>query len=132
LEVKRGWSLLGDNGGSGGGATADGDRGRPLRGSDNSGREGGRGVAKRVPLAWVDGRLFEADDGYGGDGEDGEGDGGASRRVRGVFEGGKDGEVVVEGRARCEFERMLFRVPAPEKTLRAVDGEGSEVRVGNW
>ncbi|KAH6838351.1 hypothetical protein B0I37DRAFT_440017 [Chaetomium sp. MPI-CAGE-AT-0009] len=28
--------------------------------------------------------------------------------------------------ARCEFERILFKVPAPEKTLRAVDGNGGE------
>ncbi|KAK4121201.1 hypothetical protein N657DRAFT_577813 [Parathielavia appendiculata] len=41
----------------------------------------------------------------------------------GVFEGEKDGDVVVEGTPRCEFERTLFKVPAPGKTLRAVDAE---------
>lgn len=61
--------------------------------------------------------------------------------VEGVFGGndGGDGDVeeVVEGVARCEFERVLFRVPAPGKTLRAVgDGKGGEVclssEVNGW
>jgi hypothetical protein len=69
-------------------------------------------------------RYFEAAD--GGDG-DVDGDEGSVGKVRGVFEGGKIGEAVVEGMARCEFERMLFKVPAPEKTLRTVDGDGGNV-----
>ncbi|KAK4039887.1 hypothetical protein C8A01DRAFT_16167 [Parachaetomium inaequale] len=44
----------------------------------------------------------------------------------GVFEGERDGEVLVEGVPRCEFERILFKVPAPEKTLRAVDSNQGE------
>jgi hypothetical protein len=35
--------------------------------------------------------------------------------------------VVVERVPRCEFERILFKVPAPEKTLRAVDSDQGEV-----
>jgi hypothetical protein len=33
--------------------------------------------------------------------------------------------VVLEGEARCEFERALLKVPAPPKTLRAVGGDES-------
>jgi hypothetical protein len=47
--------------------------------------------------------------------------------VRGVFDGGSHGAVVVERVPRCEFERILFKVPAPEKTLRAVDSDQGEV-----
>lgn len=50
--------------------------------------------------------------------------------MRGVFERGRDGEVVVERVARCEFERVLFKVPAPEKTLRTVDQDRGEVGLG--
>jgi hypothetical protein len=83
-------------------------------------------VARRVPLAWVDARLFEVDgDGHGGDG----GEGGPREGVQSVFHGSREGEVMVEGRPRCEFERMLFKVPAPGKTLRAVDVEEVEVSI---
>jgi hypothetical protein len=43
--------------------------------------------------------------------------------------GGEDTGLVVEGVPRCGFERVLFKVPAPEKTLRTVgvDGDGGEV-----
>jgi hypothetical protein len=70
------------------------------------------------------------EDGDGGDG-DVDGDEGSVRKVRGVFEGGKSGEAVVEGMARCEFERMLFKVPAPEKTLRTVDGDEGDVSLSD-
>jgi hypothetical protein len=74
-------------------------------------------------LAWVDARLFEVD----GHGDGGEGE--AREGVQSVFHGSREGEVMVEGRPMCEFERMLFKVPAPEKTLRAVDGEWAEVGI---
>ncbi|KAK4104416.1 hypothetical protein N658DRAFT_463895 [Parathielavia hyrcaniae] len=61
---------------------------------------GGGSAPRRMPLAWVDGRLFDAD-----------------------VDAEENGGVVVEGTPRCEFERMLFKVPAPRKTLRAVDVE---------
>ncbi|KAK4139981.1 uncharacterized protein C8A04DRAFT_15354 [Dichotomopilus funicola] len=41
---------------------------------------------------------------------------------QGLFARGSDGEVLVEGKPRCVFERILFEVPAPGKTLRAVEG----------
>ena len=64
-------------------------------------RREGRGCSvRRVPLAWVGRGWFEP--------------------VEGVF-GDENGVVVVEGQARCGFERALFEVPAPGKTLRAVE-----------
>ena len=74
-------------------------RGWDLRGE-------GRGCSvRRVPLAWVGRGWFEP--------------------AEGVF-GDRDGLMVVEGQAKCGFERVLFEVPAPGKTLRAVE----EVKVG--
>lgn len=90
----------------------------------------GRGVWKRVGLGWVGLGYFDEGGGsIGGDEGDGDADGdeGSVGKVRGLFEGGKGGEAVVERMARCEFERMLFKVPAPEKTLRTVDGDWGDV-----
>ncbi len=69
-------------------------RGWDLRG------EGRGSSVRRVPLAWVGKGWFEP--------------------MEGVF-GDRDGVVVVEGHARCGFEKVLFEVPAPRKTLRAVE-----------
>lgn len=100
LEAKRGWSL-------------------GLGLGDRDGK-GSRVSWRRVPLGWVGGEWFEPvgrvfSCHHGGDGDD-----------DGDEEGGRS--VVVEKVARCEFERVLFRVPAPRKTLRAVgEKEGEEV-----
>ncbi|KAL2136974.1 hypothetical protein VTI74DRAFT_11156 [Chaetomium olivicolor] len=80
-------------------------------------------VEERVRLGWVAADLFA-----GGSSEDGEDNLG----MEVVFGLGKDGmvtkgEVVVERTPRCEFEKMLFKVPAPEKTLRAVGDGGGQV-----
>ncbi|KAL2193109.1 hypothetical protein P885DRAFT_81554 [Corynascus similis CBS 632.67] len=96
LEVRRGWRIPSS--------------------SPSSANSSGVGVPKRVPLAWVGEEFFLADS------EDSDGSGV-------VFKGGDNhGEVVVvvEREPRCEFERALFRVPAPEKTLRAVTGKDGE------
>jgi hypothetical protein len=77
-----------------------------------------------VALGWVGRGLFEDGglgevfpllDGGGGDGGEG------------------DARLVVEGLPRCEFERVLFKAPAPEKTLRTVgvEGDGGEVSLSN-
>ncbi|KAL2158279.1 hypothetical protein VTH06DRAFT_4600 [Thermothelomyces fergusii] len=86
----------------------------------------GAGVPRRVGLAWVSEELFRADVEADVEGSGGAGGG----RARTVFEGTEDGEVLVEREPRCEFERILFRVPAPEKTLRSIDGseDGSRGR----
>lgn len=68
-------------------------RGSDLKDVDSS-------KVKKVPLQWVPGRYFETD--ANTETETGEGEG--------------DGEMPA-----CEFERALFRVPAPEKTLRSID-----------
>ncbi|KAK4247879.1 hypothetical protein C7999DRAFT_14153 [Corynascus novoguineensis] len=106
LEVRRGW--------------------RVPSSSPSPANFSGVGVPKRVPLAWVGEEFFLADS------DDSEGSGV-------VFKGGDNhGEekvVVVEREPRCEFERALFRVPAPEKTLRTVtgkDGEVSSYLYGRW
>ena len=74
-----------------------------------------------LALPWAGGVAagdYGKEGGSGGGGGAGPGDG--------------DESLVVEGVPRCEFERVLFKVPAPEKTLRAVgvDGEGEEVSTG--
>ncbi|KAK4139012.1 hypothetical protein BT67DRAFT_438325 [Trichocladium antarcticum] len=68
---------------------------------------------RRVALGWVGSRLFE-------DIAEGGGPGGESPEGGGGYEEGP-GPV-------CAFERALFRCPAPEKTLRNVDGIGVEDR----
>ncbi|KAH6641894.1 hypothetical protein F5144DRAFT_150278 [Chaetomium tenue] len=112
LEVKRGWDLEAE-----------------VVGEGQAGRDGGRAVWKRVGLGWVGLGYFEGVGESVGNGNGyGNADGGGDlvEGVKKVFERGKDGEVVVEGVARCEFERALFKVPAPEKTLRTVDRDRGE------
>ncbi|KAH6627260.1 hypothetical protein B0J18DRAFT_164345 [Chaetomium sp. MPI-SDFR-AT-0129] len=117
IEIKRGWDMH------------RGDRGS--RGSVGS-------LPRTVPLGWVGGEWFVLDGDYGdGDGDDGEegvvtgesGDGNEGV-FQGLFARGSDGEVLVERKPRCAFERMVFEVPAPGKTLRAVEGtEASRIKI---
>ncbi|KAL2192158.1 hypothetical protein L209DRAFT_100012 [Thermothelomyces heterothallicus CBS 203.75] len=117
LEVRRGWRA----------EVGDDHHHHPPSTSSSAGV--GVGVPRRVRLAWVPGEYFRADADADAD-ADVEAGGGSRKRT--VFEGREDGEVLVERQPRCEFERILFRVPAPEKTLRAVDGsEASDLLAHN-
>lgn len=76
----------------------------------DSSREGNKPDG-RVPLGWLGEQYFVQVGSGDGDG-DGQGVGGSRDDEEGPL---------------CQFERALFRVPAPEKTLRSVE----EVNMGN-
>jgi hypothetical protein len=87
-------------------------RGWDLDAAEGNSDTSSRRPDEKIPLGWVVGECVSP-----------------CEEVFGVQEGGRGGQVV-EGEARCELERIMFKVPAPEKTLR--DAKGDEVCFYRW